>query len=71
MFRAFSIARSAICVISCIKLPSLAIEVENAEANKQTASENVAQSYEDNFQEVYYDNRLLNLWDSKGLNLSR
>ena len=46
-------------------------KVENAEANKQTASENVAQSYEDNFQEVYYDNRLLNLWDSKGLNLSK
>jgi regulator of protease activity HflC (stomatin/prohibitin superfamily) len=46
-------------------------KVENAEANKQNASKNVEESYEENFQEVYYDNRLLNLWDSKGLNLSK
>ena len=45
-------------------------KVENAEANKQLASGNVEKSYEENFQEVYYDNRLLNLWDSKGLNPS-
>jgi len=43
-------------------------KVENAEANKQLASQRVGESYEENFQEVYYDNRLLNLWDSKGLN---
>tara|TARA_R110000782_G_scaffold196533_2_gene285848 strand:+ start:83 stop:2575 length:2493 start_codon:yes stop_codon:yes gene_type:complete len=43
-------------------------KVNNANANQQLASRNVESSYEENFQEVYYDNRLLNLWDSKGLN---
>jgi len=54
------------------KLERKNAKVENAQANKNIASKNVEQSYEDNFQEkVSYDNRLLNLWNTKGLNLTK
>ena len=42
-------------------------KVENAQSNLQSI-ENTKSS---TTQEVYYDNRLLNLWNSKGLNLSK
>ncbi len=42
-------------------------KVENSQANLQSI-ENTKSS---TTQEVYYDNRLLNLWNSKGLNLSK
>tara|TARA_R110001632_G_scaffold197778_1_gene319999 strand:- start:1727 stop:4222 length:2496 start_codon:yes stop_codon:yes gene_type:complete len=44
-------------------------KAENAQTNKDIASKNVQDASEE--KTVYYDNRLLNLWDSKGLNLSK
>lgn len=39
-----------------------------AQENFAQAGQNVEDAYNENVEEVYYDNRLLNLWDSKGLN---
>jgi len=53
------------------KLDRKTANLEKAQAQKDLASENVGQSYEDNFQEIYYDNRLLNLWNSQGLDITK
>ncbi len=39
-----------------------------AQDNFAQAGQNVEDAYNENVKEIYYDNRLLNLWDSKGLN---
>jgi len=53
------------------KLDRKTNKLQTAEKKALEASANVGQSYEDNFQEVYYDNRLLNLWNSQGLDTTK